>query len=292
MTASEDKPVDREAWRHLLAGDGEGPPELTDARIRARARRAITPRVGRWWLPASLAASLLLAVVLVQRQYERSSSSAVVSESQYAVAPAADQAAPPREEATYRAQLPPPPEAPAPQPESDLANASSPAIAERRVAAKQAGADSSRLDGFVAPPPVVPPPKVELPATSDARATSAAPAEAPAAESPATVAATAESKRDEEDLQEIIVSGNRQRTGNAESNTPVTQVTAADVDTQGVAHSGGLLKSGVAERTPEDWYAEIEKLRAAGKKREAKRELEKLKKAHPGWLENNHPTER
>ena len=77
-----------------------------------------------------------------------------------------------------------------------------------------------------------------------------------------------------------------------ESTTPVTQVTAADVSTQGVAEPARLMKSGDDQRTPEEWYAEIEKLRAAGKKREAKRELEKLKAAHPGWLEENHPTDR
>ena len=37
--------------------------------------------------------------------------------------------------------------------------------------------------------------------------------------------------------------------------------------------------------TPEAWYAAIEKLRRAGRKAEADRELERLKKAYPGWLE-------
>jgi hypothetical protein len=41
----------------------------------------------------------------------------------------------------------------------------------------------------------------------------------------------------------------------------------------------------VPARTPEAWYAQIEKLRAAGRVEEADRELEQLKKAYPGWLE-------
>lgn len=37
--------------------------------------------------------------------------------------------------------------------------------------------------------------------------------------------------------------------------------------------------------TPEAWYAEIERLRAAGKHAEAERQLEHLKIVYPGWLE-------
>ena len=39
------------------------------------------------------------------------------------------------------------------------------------------------------------------------------------------------------------------------------------------------------EKTPETWYAYIEKLRAQGKVEEADRQLARLEKAHPGWLE-------
>ena len=289
MTTTEDKPDDREAWRRLLADEGEGPPELTDARIRAKARQAIAPRTGRWWLPASLAASLLLAVVLVQRQYENPRAPAVVSESDYAAAPADSPAPQRQDEALYHA-APPQPEVSAPAAarlESRLPNAPTTASEQERVAAAEGDSDRSRMGGFVAPPPpVLPPPMIDLPQMNDARATSAAPTEAPAAAAPPA----AEAKR-KEDLGEIVVTGSRQRDANLESSTPVTQVTAADVAVQGVAHSGGLLKSGVAERTPEEWYAEIEKLRAAGKKREAKRELKKLEEAHPGWLAEHHPTE-
>src|SRR6185295_2424584 len=39
-----------------------------------------------------------------------------------------------------------------------------------------------------------------------------------------------------------------------------------------------------AGRTPEEWYAEIEALRAAGRDVEADAELAKLEEAYPGWL--------
>jgi hypothetical protein len=38
-------------------------------------------------------------------------------------------------------------------------------------------------------------------------------------------------------------------------------------------------------RSPEAWYAEILELRAAGRIEEAERELERLREAWPGWLE-------
>ena len=37
--------------------------------------------------------------------------------------------------------------------------------------------------------------------------------------------------------------------------------------------------------TPEAWYAEIERLRAAGDEAEADRQLEQLRIVYPGWLE-------
>ena len=291
MTASEDRSVDREAWRGLLAGNGEGPSELTDARIRAQARAAITPRTGRWWLPASLAASLLLAVVLVQQQYERISAPAVVSESDYATAPAANQVDTSPEPAPMR--IAPPPEAPAPRQRGYLANAPAPATNERDAAANPSEPGDVRIQASIAPPrSAVPPLLVDSPAMSDARATSAAPAETPA---PIAQTAATESKRDEKEkhLGEIVVTGSHVSRADVEAASPViTQDTAAEGTAQGALHTGELFKSAVAERTPQQWYAEIEKLRAAGKKREAKRELEKLRKVHPGWLEKNHPTDR
>ncbi|MGH8243190.1 MAG: hypothetical protein ACRETY_07545, partial [Steroidobacteraceae bacterium] len=65
----EQAPFPRQPWKRLLEDPADGPPETTDARIRAAARRDLTPRGRRWWLPASLAASFVLAVFIVQSQF-------------------------------------------------------------------------------------------------------------------------------------------------------------------------------------------------------------------------------
>lgn len=111
MDPGKDEPFDRESWRRLLGADRGAPTQGTDQRILAEARRALTPRVGRWWLPASLAASLLLAVLIVQWQLADSVAPALVTESDVLSAPApvatddydapaaAFEAAPPRQDA-------------------------------------------------------------------------------------------------------------------------------------------------------------------------------------------------
>jgi hypothetical protein len=53
-----------------------------------------------------------------------------------------------------------------------------------------------------------------------------------------------------------------------------------------------MLSSVEPVRSPEDWYASIEELRAAGRNEEADSELERLEAAYPGWLEKNHPPRR
>ena len=68
MDPRNDEPFDRTPWRRLLGADSGAPTQDMDRRILAEAGRALTPRVARWWLPASLAASLLLAVLIVQWQ--------------------------------------------------------------------------------------------------------------------------------------------------------------------------------------------------------------------------------
>lgn len=81
METDNDKPIAREPWQRLLRERYDAPSEVTDARIRAAARRALAPRAARWWLPASLAASFLLAVMLVQWQYGDDRGPAYVTES-------------------------------------------------------------------------------------------------------------------------------------------------------------------------------------------------------------------
>lgn len=88
MDPRNDEPFDREAWRKLLGTDTGAPTRDMDRRILAESRRTLAPRVARWWLPASLAASLLLAVLLVQRQL--AVAPAPVSESDVELPPAQD----------------------------------------------------------------------------------------------------------------------------------------------------------------------------------------------------------
>ena len=184
MDPKDNEPFARTPWRRLLgAGPGEPSREM-DRRILAESRRALTPRVNRWWLPASLAASVLLAVLLVQRQF------AIV---------------------------------PAPVSESDV---------------------------------VMPPtPGVAAPSTDLAAAESRS---APAAVSPAPAPAMAPSSARQEPALE------REQAAFAKS--------AVDVPA-------------AMPRPPEEWYAEIRKLRAAGRVSEADKELARFKAAYPGWLE-------
>jgi hypothetical protein len=72
------------------------------------------------------------------------------------------------------------------------------------------------------------------------------------------------------------------------ASAPAARMGAPDVTvTSESAADEALEKSRTAAsaRSPEAWYAEIEKLRAAGRIEEADRELERLEKAYPGWLE-------
>lgn len=97
MKPGNDEPFDRKPWRRLLDAESGAPAQDIDRRILAEARRALTPRVARWWLPASLAASVLLAVLIVQWQLADSGAPALVTESDVLSAPvpiAAYEAAP------------------------------------------------------------------------------------------------------------------------------------------------------------------------------------------------------
>ena len=97
MEPRNDEPFDRMAWRRLLDAESGAPTQDIDQRVLAESRRALTPRVARWWLPTSLAASVLLAVLIVQWQMADSGAPAPVTESDVLAAPApiaADEAAP------------------------------------------------------------------------------------------------------------------------------------------------------------------------------------------------------
>jgi hypothetical protein len=232
MATEQDKPVDRDAWRRLLENGSDMPPALTDARIRAAARRALAPRAKRWWLPASLAASLLLAVFVVQWQYGEQGPPAVISESDYAV-PAAEDAA-------------------------------------------------SRQDASAPPAPAhrAAPPAAKQPSVNESRAAKAVSADA--------------AKREAEEVSEITVTAGRRREDSALAtpSAPVTAASQEDLAGNSAGVVGQLQKSREVLPAPEDWYASIEDLRAAGRHEEADRELERLEAAYPGWLEKNHPRDR
>lgn len=99
MKPEHEEPIDREAWRRRL-GDAGAPTEATDLVIRAEARRVVTPRTSRWWLPASLAAAMVLAFFLAEWQIEDERMNPLIDESQVPrlPAPAADVTAAPATE--------------------------------------------------------------------------------------------------------------------------------------------------------------------------------------------------
>lgn len=210
MEPDQDQPIAREPWQRLLRERYDAPPEVTDARIRQAARRALVPRPSRWWLPASLAASVVLAVMLVQWQYGADRAPAYVTES--------DVAAPMSEAPAVEADIPPPSEAPPP----------------------------IQLPQYRLPPE---------PARERESATTAITASEPAREAaPAAPAQTGESR------------------------------TFGKLD--------DLKESAAAPRDPEEWYEEIEALRAAGRIGDAEAELDRLEAAWPGWLAKHHPQQR
>lgn len=213
METDDDKPIAREPWQRLLRERYDAPPEVTDARIRAAARRAYKSRATRWYLPVSLAASVVLAVMLVQWQYGDDRAPAYVSES--------DVAAPRAKEVR---------EAPAARPE---------------------------VSAPLAPPPAELEEYVTQPATSRER------------EAPAAAITT----------NEPLPNGTATAPARAEAPRSLGKI-------------GGLSDSAAARRDPEEWYEEIEALRAAGRIEDAEAEQDRLEAAWPGWLEKNHPQNR
>jgi hypothetical protein len=239
----DDAPFPREPWQRLLGESGDRPPVTTDARIRAAARRALAPRSRRWWLPASLAASVVLAVFIVKSQLG-TVRVPVVTESDgpggtiHARIIDREEADPPRQAG----------EAPA-------------ARSKRAAVAKESKPDEDAFgyqdSGLAADSagagPMIGGPERDLqvatgiPEEAMARELPAAPppAAAPAASAPLEARA---------------------------------RIAAPDVERlrrEALPHSA----------TPESWYAEIERLRAAGEVEEADRQLEQLKIVFPGWLE-------
>jgi hypothetical protein len=219
MDPRNDEPFDREPWRRLLAADAGAPSKDTDHVILTEARRALTPHTGRWWLPASLAASLLLAVLLVQWQLEDSGAPALVTESDVLSAPAPSTM------------------------NGEASGAMSP------VEAMQPEAPAEAPAAITTPSPALEVPRTHSPPLVDA---------APSAASPP-------------------LSAGAEQTANAASPARIDSLREP-------GKSQALKQSSVTPRNPEQWYAEIETLRTAGRVKEANAELARLEAAWPGWL--------
>jgi hypothetical protein len=223
MAPHEERPIAREPWQRLLQEDGDGPPDTTDARIRAAARRALRPRVSRWLLPVSLAASVVLAVVIVERQYGDRGAGELMTEKDVAAPAVADLPPPPAPTDSPRRRAERPAEEE--RKNSTVAGSRLPATKRARQESSEARDDEARAES---PPASF---SSEVPAPADAEIASQAPREA--------------------------------------------------------SPGASLWRAKEQTRSPEDWYAEIEKLRAAGRTEEADRELERLEAAYPGWLERH-----
>lgn len=239
--------VPREPWRRLLGDASDGPPETTDARIRAAARRGLTTRGPRWWIPAALAASFVLAVVIVRSELgtdgripiaatERSGDAArdarVIdrNEGQQAREPGAAPTAPSRERLKQREDA-----------EPDA----------------YGHADSELGEETAGTGPLIGGPERDLKAASEIPEES----NQPAAAAPS--------------------SGERAKLAPAAAAAVAAPAAAAPADNAQPKAAGAIA----TPPTPEAWYAAIEKLRSAGRTAEADRELERFRKAWPGWLE-------
>ncbi len=250
MDPRENEPFDREPWRKLLGAESRGPAGEIERRILDEARRAVAPRVTRWLLPASLAASVLIAVLIVQWQFAGSGAPAHVTESDVISVPA-----------------------------SGAAEESAPFIMMELPVV--------RRDKSPAPPPNVPPPMIDLPQVETPSTPAAA---APVAAR--AITATGQRKQEPESESERMPDSRFAADGAAMAQpAPTTAPAPAPAPVQAESHGapGNLYskESDAKLHTPEEWYAEIEALRAAGKSREADEELARLKTAYPGWLEQH-----
>jgi hypothetical protein len=255
MNERDDKaPFPREPWQRLLE-ESDGPPETTDARIRAAARRDLAPRGHRWWVPASLAASLVLAVVLVRSE--------LGSGGRIHFLPSADTGDAAmqgrivdRQEGEQAREPGRSPEAKAPRIDLPRDDAESDVYghADSELGQEEAGA-KPRVGG----------PEREL------RSASEAPEERMELESSAL-------RQDQSNIA---------ATPPAEAPVAAPQRVAAPAAKEDRKLEEITVTSDGAWPTPEAWYVAIEKLRAQGRTQDADRELEKLKKAYPGWLEQH-----
>ncbi len=243
-------PFPREPWQRLLDDAPDGPPETTDARIRAAARRDLAPRGHRWWLPASLAASFVLAVFVVQSQF---GTLRVPVADRYGGAGG-----------TIEARIIDREEADAARPsgsseQAQPSRSAAPARSEQEPDV-YGYEDSEQAGDSAGTGPMIGGPERELQEAMRLPDQAAAPVTSqgvtpppPAVEAPDEIAVT----------------------GSVADHEKLAQATPATTK----------IRPPPFEKSPESWYAYIEKLRARGKVEEADRQLERLEKAYPGWVD-------
>ncbi|HEU4516934.1 MAG TPA: hypothetical protein VFR77_06490 [Steroidobacteraceae bacterium] len=262
----------REPWQRLLADDGDGPPETTDARIRAAARRDLAPRGRRWWLPASLAASFVLAVFVVQSQLG-TMRIPIMSDADRGEGGAINARLVERENADAAR---PPGRAPAAAgvrraKAREAAETDEYGYPQSEIAADSAGA-GPRVGGPERDVQAAHEMPDDLPAAVTSSELGALPPAPPQSEEP--VAASASPADDE--VRPFVVADSKARRADAPQEPPATT----------------KIRPPPYEKSPEAWYAFIEKLRAQGRTEEAERQLARLEKAYPGWVERylrDHP---
>lgn len=276
--SNEEANVPREPWKRLLEDGDSGPPETTDARIRAAARRDLAPRGQRWWLPASLAASFVLAVLVVRSELgtggrapmpaQRGGDSAIDAriidrnEGEQAREPGKSPAAPARQKSNQRETA-----------ESDVYG-----YADSELGQEAAGT-GPRVGG----------PERELRSASEMPDEAVATAEPSSARTDlpeATAPAAAPATQAEKDLGEVAVTGSRKRSSAMDEPAKESAWTPTHV-----AAPGGLVRSPAPEETPEEtpeaWYDRIVALRKAGRTAEADAELARFEAAYPRWLKQH-----
>ncbi len=244
----EEAPFPREPWQRLLGDADDGPPETTDARICAAARRDLAPRGRRWWLPASLAASFVLAVMIVQSEFG-TIRRPVMTESAATGDSAIDARLIERGAG----------------PEAREAGKSPDAAASMaKRAREQAEPDAyGYLDPSTGTEDAGVGPRVGGP-EHEIQAASELPGEA-AAELDAVTPHAAKT-----DLPPPP---------RAEAASPAEGITDAPLE-----RSANLTSSAMpVPASPESWYTQIRKMFAEGRREEAERELAALRKAYPDW---------
>jgi hypothetical protein len=237
MEKDQEPPFPREPWQRLSQDRADMPPETTDARIRAAARKAVAPKPARWWLPASLAASFLLAVLLVQSQFGNDERPAVVTESDLA-SPAASA---------------PPPAALSPDLPRERATDS--------TAAARKESASSELHYEMAPEDFAAEPEADS----------------------GLGQVTAKGARISGPEQELKTASEMDAE-ETDSPAPARADAAPMADAQSGITSAIAEQPAAKARAPEDWYADIEALRKAGRIAEADAELTRFETAYPDWL--------